>query len=41
MLSNESFVSRAPDNVVDVQRKRLSAGEERLALLESRLSELG
>jgi valyl-tRNA synthetase len=41
MLTNENFVSRAPGTVVDVQRKRLSAGEERLALLESRLAEIG
>ena len=41
MLSNEQFVSKAPDNVVDAQRKRLADGNDRLALLQQRLAELG
>lgn len=41
MLANEQFVSRAPEDVVDAQRKRLTDGQERLKLLKSRLVELG
>jgi valyl-tRNA synthetase len=41
MLSNEQFVSRAPANVVDVQRKRLADAEARRDLLQTRLAELG
>jgi valyl-tRNA synthetase len=40
-LGNESFVARAPDHVVDVQRRRLANAEEQIALLERRLAELG
>jgi valyl-tRNA synthetase len=40
MLSNEQFVSKAPENVVDAQRKRLADGKDRLALLHQRLAEL-
>ncbi|MGI9253477.1 MAG: valine--tRNA ligase [Thermomicrobiales bacterium] len=39
-LSNESFISRAPANVVEVQRKRLQTALEQIALLERRISEL-
>jgi len=41
MLSNEQFVSRAPANVVEGHRTRLAAAEERLALLQARLADLG
>jgi valyl-tRNA synthetase len=41
MLANEQFVSKAPDQVVAVQRKRLEDGEARLDLLRSRIAELG
>jgi valyl-tRNA synthetase len=37
LLSNEKFVSRAPDAVVSKHRDRLREAEERLALLQSRL----
>jgi valyl-tRNA synthetase len=43
-LSNEAFVARAPEEVVDEQRARLEAAEEELAILraaQARLSELG
>jgi valyl-tRNA synthetase len=43
-LSNEAFVARAPEEVVDEQRARLEAAEEEIAILraaEARLSELG
>jgi valyl-tRNA synthetase len=39
-LSNESFISRAPANVVEVQRKRLQTALEQIALLERRIGEL-
>lgn len=39
-LGNEGFISRAPEHVVDVQRKRLSSALEQIALLERRLAEL-
>jgi valyl-tRNA synthetase len=39
-LSNEGFLSRAPEQVVDIQRKRLGTAEEQIALLERRLAEL-
>lgn len=41
MLSNESFVSKAPQKVVDVQRERLAAAQERLELLQRSLADLG
>jgi len=39
-LGNEAFVSRAPDQVVAVQRQRLATAEEQISLLERRLAEL-
>ncbi len=41
MLSNENFISRAPEKVVEVQRRRLAESQERLALLQSRLADIG
>jgi valyl-tRNA synthetase len=41
MLSNEQFVSRAPANVVEVQRERLGQAEGRVGLLRARLAEIG
>jgi valyl-tRNA synthetase len=40
-LGNESFVSRAPEKVVEVQRNRLARAIEQIAVLEGRLAELG
>jgi valyl-tRNA synthetase len=40
-LSNESFTSRAPENIVQDARDRLTAAESRLAGAEQRLRELG
>ncbi len=40
-LGNESFVARAPAQVVEVQRKRLATAQEQIALLERRLAEMG
>ena len=40
-LSNDSFTSRAPANVVAEARERLAAARSRLAGIESRLRELG
>jgi valyl-tRNA synthetase len=39
-LSNESFISRAPDHVVQVQRDRLERANEQVAIIEQRLSAL-
>ncbi len=39
-LGNEGFMARAPERVVDVQRRRLSSSEEQIALIERRLAEL-
>jgi valyl-tRNA synthetase len=41
LLANENFTSRAPAEVVDRQRERLTSSQERLALLQARLAELG
>ena len=41
LLGNPSFVERAPAPVVAKHRERLSSAQERLALLQSRLGELG
>jgi valyl-tRNA synthetase len=39
-LGNEKFMARAPEQVVDVQRKRLATANEQIALIEGRLAEL-
>ena len=39
-LGNEAFVARAPEQVVEVQRRRLATAEEQIAVLERRLAEL-
>lgn len=39
-LGNASFVERAPEHVVDVQRRRLADAEERIGVLQNRLSSL-
>ena len=39
-LSNEKFVSGAPANVVDVERKKLKDTEEKIAILEEKLKSL-
>jgi valyl-tRNA synthetase len=39
-LRNEAFLARAPEQVVDVQRRRLATAEEQIALIERRLAEL-
>jgi valyl-tRNA synthetase len=40
-LGNEGFIARAPEKVVQVQRDRLAGAQERIALLERRLMQLG
>jgi len=40
-LSNESFVSRAPEKVVQVQRDRLARAEEQAGIIRARLEALG
>ncbi len=40
LLENENFLTRAPEGVIAKHRERLSAAQERLALLQSRLAEL-
>ena len=39
-LSNERFVSGAPVQVVDVERRKLADGEEKIRLLEESLEKL-
>lgn len=39
-LSNESFVSRAPEHVVQVQRERLKRASDQMAVIEQRLAAL-
>ncbi len=41
MLDNAGFVARAPEKVVQVQRDRLAAAQERARLLRERLAALG
>ena len=41
MLANAGFTSRAPEQVVQVQRDRLAGAEERARLLQERLAALG
>ncbi len=40
-LANERFMSRAPAQVVEVQRRRLATAEEQLEVLARRLDQLG
>ncbi|MFL5761790.1 MAG: valine--tRNA ligase [Thermomicrobiales bacterium] len=40
-LANESFLSRAPDHVVEAQRKRLAEAVHRIEILRARLASLG
>jgi valyl-tRNA synthetase len=39
-LGNEAFVARAPQQVVEVQRRRLATAEEQIAVLQRRLAAL-
>jgi valyl-tRNA synthetase len=39
-LGNEAFVAKAPDHVIEVQRRRLATAEEQISLMERRLAEL-
>jgi valyl-tRNA synthetase len=39
-LGNEAFVTKAPDHVIEVQRRRLATAEEQISLLQRRLAEL-
>jgi valyl-tRNA synthetase len=39
-LGNEAFIAKAPDHVVEVQRRRLTTAAEQITLLERRLAEL-
>jgi valyl-tRNA synthetase len=40
-LSNERFVQNAPENVVAMERKKESDALAKLAVLQSKLAELG
>lgn len=40
-LSNEKFVSNAPEKVLEMERKKLSDGQEKLKQLEQNLNQLG
>jgi valyl-tRNA synthetase len=40
-LSNEAFLARAPEQVVQVQRNRLARATEQIAVLKARLADLG
>jgi len=39
-LSNESFVSNAPENIIDLERKKAADAHEKITLLEKSLSQL-
>jgi valyl-tRNA synthetase len=39
-LGNQAFIAKAPDHVVEVQRRRLATADEQISLLERRLAEL-
>lgn len=39
-LENERFVNNAPQNVVDIERKKLADGEERIRMIKDALSHL-
>ena len=39
-LSNESFVNKAPQKVVDIERKKLSDAEQKLLTLQEQLNAL-
>ena len=39
-LGTEGFLTRAPEHVVEVQRRRLATADEQIALLQRRLAEL-
>ena len=41
MLGNESFVAKAPEKVVEVQRQRMAAANAQIEILTRRLDELG
>lgn len=40
-LGNERFVSNAPEQVVDLERKKLADAEAKIAAIEAKLAELG
>jgi valyl-tRNA synthetase len=40
-LSNEAFVSKAPEKVIEQQRTRLRVAEEQIEVLSRRIAELG
>jgi valyl-tRNA synthetase len=40
-LSNERFVSNAPEQVVNMERKKAADAAEKMAVLESKLADLG
>ena len=39
-LSNESFVSNAPENIINLERKKAADAHEKITLLEKSLSQL-
>ena len=40
-LSNERFVSNAPENVVAIEKKKQADAESKIEMLEAKLKELG